>query len=147
RHLNVYTISAFAALGGALFGFDISSMSGVIGTEQYQNYYGNPLRMRQGAITSAMAGESLLGALSSSFLGDRLSGKVAIEIGAALWCIGATVQSASTGVVMLVIGRVLAGHCVGLTSSLVPIYQSEIAPRKIRGRIVSLQQFAITWAL
>ncbi|KAK9344088.1 general substrate transporter [Lipomyces starkeyi] len=147
RLLNVYTISAFAALGGALFGFDISSMSGVIGTEQYQNYYGNPLGMRQGAVTSAMAGGSLVGALSSSFLGDRLSRKVAIQIGAALWCIGATVQSASNGVVMLVIGRVLAGLCVGLTSSLVPIYQSEIAPRKIRGRIVSLQQFAITWGI
>ncbi|KAK9376450.1 general substrate transporter [Lipomyces chichibuensis] len=147
RLLNVYTISAFAALGGALFGFDISSMSAVIGTEQYQNYYGNPLGMRQGAITSAMAGGSLVGALSSSFLGDRLSRKVAIQIGAALWCIGSAVQSASNGVVMLVIGLALAGLCVGLTSSLVPIYQSEIVPRKIRGRIVSLQQFAITWGI
>ncbi|KAK9351100.1 general substrate transporter [Lipomyces doorenjongii] len=147
RLLNVYTISAFAALGGALLGFDISSMSGVIGTDQYQNYYSNPLGMHQGAITSAMAGGSLIGALSSSFLGDRLSRKVAIQIGAALWCIGAAVQSASNGIVMLVIGRVLAGLCVGLTSSLVPIYQSEIAPRKIRGRIVSLQQFAITWGI
>ncbi|KAK9428181.1 hypothetical protein V1505DRAFT_417036 [Lipomyces doorenjongii] len=124
RLLNVYTISAFAALGGALLGFDISSMSGIIGTDH------------------AMAGGSFVGALSS-----RLSRKVAIQIGAALWCIGAAVQSASNGIVMLVIGRVLAGLCVGLTSSLVPIYQSEIAPRKIRGRIVSLQQFAITWGI
>ncbi|KAK9489643.1 general substrate transporter [Lipomyces doorenjongii] len=147
RLLNVYTISAFAALGGALLGFDISSMSGVIGTDQYQKYYSNPLGIHQGAITSAMAGGSLVGALSSSFLGDSLSRKVAIQIGAALWCIGAAVQSASNGIVMLVIGRVLAGLCVGLTSSLVPIYQSEIAPRKIRGRIVSLQQFAITWGI
>ncbi|KAK9242210.1 general substrate transporter [Lipomyces tetrasporus] len=147
RLLNVYTISAFAALGGALFGFDISSMSGVIGTEQYQNYYGNPLGARQGAITSAMAAGSLVGALSSSFLGDRLSRKVSIQIGAALWIVGAIVQSASTGVPMLVVGRLLAGLCVGVTSSLVPIYQSEIAPRKIRGRIVSLQQFAITWGI
>lgn len=48
---------------------------------------------------------------------------------------------------MLVIGRVVSGLCVGLTSSVVPIYQSEIAPRKIRGRVVSLQQFAITWGI
>lgn len=71
RLLNVYTISAFAALGGALFGFDISSMSGVLGTDQYKNYFGNPLGTRQGGITSAMAGGSLLGALSSSYLGDK----------------------------------------------------------------------------
>ncbi|KAK9261067.1 hypothetical protein V1519DRAFT_474517 [Lipomyces tetrasporus] len=52
RNLNVYTISAFVALGGLLFGFDIASVSGVIGTEQYQKFYGNPLGTRQGGITS-----------------------------------------------------------------------------------------------
>ncbi|KAK9314891.1 general substrate transporter [Lipomyces starkeyi] len=147
RLLNVYSISAFAALGGTLFGFDISSMSGVLGTDQYRDYYGNPLGTRQGGITSAMAAGSLVGALSSSFLGDQLSRKVSIQLGAILWCIGASVQAASNGVAMLIVGRVIAGLCVGLTSSLVPIYQSEIAPRKIRGRVVSLQQFAITWGI
>ncbi|KAK9428835.1 general substrate transporter [Lipomyces doorenjongii] len=147
RLLNVYTISAFAALGGTLFGFDISSMSGVLGTDQYREYYGNPLGTRQGGITSAMAAGSLVGALSSSILGDQLSRKVAIQLGAILWCIGASIQAASNGVPMLIVGRVIAGLCVGLTSSLVPIYQSEIAPRKIRGRVVSLQQFAVTWGI
>ncbi|KAK9242513.1 general substrate transporter [Lipomyces tetrasporus] len=144
RLLNVYTISAFAALGGALFGFEIASMSVVLGTDQYKEFYGNPLGARQGGITSAMAAGSLVGALGSSFLGDILSRKVAIQLGAVIWCIGATLQSASTGVGMLIVGRIVAGVCIGLTSALVPIYQSEIAPRKIRGRVVSLQHFAIT---
>ncbi|KAK9249804.1 hypothetical protein V1507DRAFT_395605 [Lipomyces tetrasporus] len=48
RVLNAYTISAFAALGGLLLGFDISSMSAIIATEQYKRYFGNPLGMRQG---------------------------------------------------------------------------------------------------
>ncbi|KAJ8098978.1 general substrate transporter [Lipomyces tetrasporus] len=144
RLLNVYTISAFAALGGALFGFEISSMSGVVGTDQYKSFYGNPVGTRQGVITSAMAAGSLVGALSSSFLADWLSRKVAIQLGTVVWCIGAAIQASSTGVKMLIIGRVVAGLCIGLTSSIVPIYQSEIAPRKVRGRIVSFQQFAIT---
>ncbi|KAK9364910.1 general substrate transporter [Lipomyces kononenkoae] len=144
RLLNVYTISSFVALGGALFGVDVSSMSGVIGTEQYQNYYGNPLGTRQCIITSGMAAGSLAGALFSSYLGDRFSRKSAIQMGASLWCIGATLQAASTGIPMLIVGRVISGLYIGITSSLVPIYQSEISPRKIRGRLVSLQQFAIT---
>ncbi|KAK9327301.1 general substrate transporter [Lipomyces starkeyi] len=144
RVLNVYTIAAFAALGGGLWGFEIASVSGIIGTEQYQSYFGNPLGTRQGVITSSMAGGSLVGALSSSFLGDRLSRKITMQIGAVLWCIGAVIQSASNGVPMLIVGRVIAGLCVGLTSALVPIYQSEIAPRKIRGRVVVFQSFAIT---
>lgn len=36
---------------------------------------------------------------------------------------------------------------IGIASSVVPIYQSEIAPREIRGRVVSLQQWAITWGI
>jgi MFS family permease len=46
---------------------------------------------------------------------------------------------------MLVVGRVVAGLCVGIASSICPVYQSEIAPKEIRGRVVSLQQWAITW--
>ncbi|KAK9243443.1 general substrate transporter [Lipomyces tetrasporus] len=147
RILNVYTISIFAALGGVLFGFDIASISGVINTDQYKNFYGNPLGVRQGIITASMATGSLVGALSSGVLGDRLSRKGAIQVGTIFWCIGAALQSASIGVGMLVAGRAIAGICVGLTSTLVPIYQSEIAPRKIRGRIVSFQHFAITWGI
>ncbi|KAK9371742.1 general substrate transporter [Lipomyces chichibuensis] len=48
---------------------------------------------------------------------------------------------------MLVIGRIVAGICIGITSVLVPIYQSEIVPRKIRGRRVALQHFAFAWGL
>ncbi|KAJ8096617.1 general substrate transporter [Lipomyces tetrasporus] len=144
RFLNVYTITLFVALSGLLFGFDISSMSGIIGTVQYQNYYGNPLGVLQGAITSAMAAGSFVGSISASVLGDRVSRKVTIQVATILWCIGAILQSSSNGVAMLIAGRLIAGLCIGLTSSLVPIYQSEIAPRKIRGRVVSFQQFAIT---
>ncbi|KAK9357685.1 general substrate transporter [Lipomyces starkeyi] len=142
--LNVYTISIFVALDGTLFGFDIASISGVVGTDQYQKFYGNPLGTTQGTITGAMAAGSFVGALSSSFLGDKFSRKVSIQIGAVFWCIGASIQSASNGVAMLIAGCAIAGLCIGLTSALVPIYQTEIAPRKLRGRIVGFQMFAIT---
>ncbi|KAK9249721.1 general substrate transporter [Lipomyces tetrasporus] len=142
--LNVYTISAFVGLGGALFGFDIGSMSGVLGTRQYEEFFGNPLGTLQGIITSAMAAGSFIGALSSSFVADKFSRKVTIQGGAVVWCIGAAIQASSNGVAMLIIGRVVGGLCIGVTSSTVPIYQSEIAPRKIRGRVVAFQVFAIT---
>lgn len=92
-----------------------------------------------------MPAGSLLGALSSSFIGDRFSRKIAIQIAAIFWIVGSLIQAFSVNVAMLVVGRVVAGICVGITSSLVPVYQSEIAPKEIRGRIVSLQQWAITW--
>jgi hypothetical protein len=36
---------------------------------------------------------------------------------------------------------------VGIASAMVPVYQAEIAPKEIRGRVVSLQQWAITWSV
>jgi len=48
---------------------------------------------------------------------------------------------------MLVVGRVIAGICVGIASAICPVYQAEIAPKEIRGRVVSLQQWAITWGI
>ncbi|KFY32512.1 hypothetical protein V493_00133 [Pseudogymnoascus sp. VKM F-4281 (FW-2241)] len=56
-------------------------------------------------------------------------------------------QCASNGVAMLVVGRVISGLCVGIASTVVPVYQSEIAPKEIRERVVALQQWAITWSI
>ncbi|KAG9248760.1 high-affinity glucose transporter [Calycina marina] len=160
---NVYFICGFAAigklqwlssdalsltfLGGGLFGFDISSMSGVLGTQAYKRYFGNPVSYRQGGITCAMPFGSLLGALSSSFIADKFSRRTSIQVACCFWVLGSILQCASINIGMLVVGRVVAGICVGIASSICPVYQAEIAPKEIRGRVVSLQQWAITWGI
>ncbi|KAK9489654.1 hypothetical protein V1508DRAFT_442506 [Lipomyces doorenjongii] len=140
RFLNAYTISAFAELGGLLLGFDISALSLRSSIRDISEIHLVCARV----VSQALWPAAVFGALSSSFLGDRFSRKVAIQFGAALWCVGVTVQSTSNGVAMLIVGRIISGLGVGISSTLVPIYQSEIAPRRFRGRIVAFQQFAIT---
>jgi MFS family permease len=137
-------------------------MSGVLGTNGYKNYFGhrksNYIHLftqhaniseatgyHQGGITASMPAGSLVGALTSSFLADRLSRKIAIQIAALIWILGSILQTASNGVALLCVGRVIAGVAIGICSSIVPVYQAEIAPKEIRGRVVSLQQWAITW--
>ncbi|POR34760.1 High-affinity glucose transporter [Tolypocladium paradoxum] len=135
------------ALGGGLFGFDISSMSGVLGTQAYKQYFEHPVSYTQGGITASMPAGSLLGSLLSSVLADRLSRKVALQVGCVFWIAGSAIQCAAQNIPMLCAGRAVAGVCVGIASSIVPIYQSEIAPKETRGRVVSLQQWAITWGI
>jgi MFS family permease len=148
NHLTLCpAICGFAAIGGGLFGFDISSMSGVLGTPAYKNYFNYPSGTRQGGITASMPAGSLVGALCSSFLADRLSRRTAIQIAALVWIVGAIFQAASNGVALLCVGRVVGGWAIGVCSAIVPVYQSEIAPKNIRGRVVSLQQWAITWGI
>ncbi|KAH6617218.1 MFS sugar transporter-like protein [Chaetomium tenue] len=144
---NVYFICGFAAIGGGLFGFDISSMSGVLGTQAYKRYFNNPVSYAQGGITASMPAGSLVGSLASSFIADKYSRKVALQFSCVLWIIGSILMTAAQNVAMLCVGRVICGLCVGIASSIVPVYQSEIAPKEIRGRVVSLQQWAITWGI
>ncbi|KAF9161769.1 hypothetical protein DFQ27_002821 [Actinomortierella ambigua] len=141
---NVYVLGAFATLGGMLFGFDISSMSGAVGTETYRAYFGYPSSSLQGGIVAAMPAGSFAGALLAGKLGDVISRKRTIQLASAIWVVGSILQCATNGVPMLIAGRIINGVAVGLASMIVPVYQGEIAPKEIRGRIVSLQQWAIT---
>jgi MFS family permease len=97
----------------------------------------------QSAIVASMPAGSLVGALTVTWLGDRLGRKRTIMLAGWLWVIGSTLQCAAVNRGMLVVGRVISGLCVGLASSIVPVYQSEITAPAIRGRMVSLQQWYV----
>ncbi|KAK4133751.1 general substrate transporter [Trichocladium antarcticum] len=144
---NIYFICGFAAIGGGLFGFDIASMSGVLGTQAYKRYFNNPVSYAQGGITASMPAGSLVGSLLSSFVADKYSRKVALQISCVQWIVGSILMAAAQNIPMLCAGRVVCGLCIGIASAVVPVYQSEIAPKEIRGRVVSLQQWAITWGI
>ncbi|KAM0418743.1 hypothetical protein ACHAPT_012341 [Fusarium lateritium] len=122
-------------------------MSGVLGTEAYKQYFGYPKSYRQGAITACMPAGSLVGSMFSSYLSDKYSRRVALQIACLLWILGSMLQCASQNIGMLCTGRIVAGFCVGISSAVVPVYQAEMAPKEIRGRMVSLYQWAITWGI
>lgn len=145
---NVYVIGLFATIGGLLFGCDISSMSGLVSNQTYMNYFGvadDPAKA--GAVVAVMSAGSFVGALVAGVLSDRLGRKETILIAAICWVVGSTLMCAAQNLGMLIVGRIINGLAVGGASMVVPVYQSEIAPRNIRGRIVSFQQWAITWGI
>ncbi|KZP22116.1 general substrate transporter [Athelia psychrophila] len=144
---NPYIVGSFACIGGGLFGLDISSMSGVLANPHYLKTFNTPGPNAQGAIVAAMPAGSLVGALAVMALGDRYGRKKVVILSGMIWVIGCILQAASVNRGMLVAGRIIAGISVGLSSAVVPLYQSEITAPAIRGRIVSLQQWSITWGI
>jgi len=144
---NPYIVGSFACIGGGLFGLDISSMSGVLSNNYYKRTFAFPGPSAQGAIVASMPAGSLFGALLVTQLADRIGRKKTIILAGMVWVIGSILQCAAVNRGMLVAGRVISGISVGLSSAVVPIYQSEITAPSIRGRIVSLQQWSITWGI
>lgn len=133
-------MAAFGTIGGALFGFDISSMSAWIGTEQYTTYFNHPDSDLQGGITASMSAGSFVGALCAGPLADFFGRKIALQVASLIWIIGSVVTCSSQNVGHLIAGRIINGLSVGIMSSQVPVYLSELSPKGIRGRVVGIQQ-------
>ncbi|CAN6655872.1 hexose transporter Hxt17p [Trichomonascus vanleenenianus] len=130
-----------------LFGFDISSVSGLIGQDAYREFFNYPDSLTQGGITAAMPGGSLLGCLGAGYLSDRLGRKPTIQIASFVWMVGAAIQCSSRDQAQLIVGRVVSGVAIGFASTQVPVYVAELSPANIRGRLVGLFQWAVTWGI
>jgi sugar porter (SP) family MFS transporter len=122
-------------------------MSGVLNNESYLRQFHHPGSGSQGAIVASMPAGSFFGALAVTQLADRIGRRRTIILAGIIWVIGSILQCASVNRGMLVVGRIVSGISVGLSSAVVPIYQSEITAPSIRGRMVSLQQWSITWGI
>ncbi|KAJ5132056.1 hypothetical protein N7448_006214 [Penicillium atrosanguineum] len=144
---NVYLISGLTTVGGLIQGFDVSSMSAIIGTDQYKTYFNKPDSVLQGGITASMAGGSLLGSLFSSWTSDRLGRRDSLFIACIVWLVGSTLMCAVQDVAMLIVSRILNGFAVGMLTSQGPILIAEISLPHQRGRLLSLQQWMITWGI
>ncbi|PLB41532.1 sugar transporter [Aspergillus candidus] len=144
---NVYFVALIATVGGMLFGFDISSMSAIIGTDQYIEYFDNPHGARQGAINSALAAGSVVGSLMAGPISDKIGRRDSIMFASIWWLVGTAIQAGVSGFGTLMAGRVLNGVCVGITSSQVPVYLAEISQKEKRGSLIVIQQLAIEWGI
>ncbi|KAL1867232.1 hypothetical protein Plec18167_008773 [Paecilomyces lecythidis] len=144
---NTYFVAIIATVGGMLFGFDISSMSAIVATNQYIDFFDNPHGVRQGAIGSALAAGSVVGSIIAGPISDKLGRRDSIMFACLWWLVGTAIQAGVNGFGMLIAGRLLNGVCVGITSSQVPVYLAEIAKKEKRGSIIVIQQLAIEWGI
>lgn len=156
---KAYMICAFAAFGGIFFGYDTGWMSGVLGMPYFIMLYTGvdfdtivaapkehslPSSMKS-LMTSIMSCGTFFGALIGGDIGDMIGRRPTIIMGCAIFTVGSTLQIASTNQeVLFVFGRLIAGVGVGFISAVVILYMSEIAPKKVRGAMVSGYQFCIT---
>lgn len=129
------------------FGFDISSISAIVVSKQYIEYFHNPAGALQGAIGSGMSAGSVVGSALCGVISDKLGRRDSIFFATFFWLIGTAVQVSTNSSGMLIAGRVLNGFTVGITSSQVPVYLAEIAKAESRGSIIIIQQLAVEFGI
>jgi SP family galactose:H+ symporter-like MFS transporter len=128
-------------LAGLLFGYDQGVISGALTGIQKQFSVGTFLLE---VITSWVTLGAMVGALVAGSLADRLGRRATIVVAAGLFIVGALIEALAPDAYVLVVGRLLVGFGVGVASVAAPLYAAELAPSRLRGRMVTLYQLAIT---
>ncbi len=137
---NLAKAAAVGALGGLLFGFDTAVISGT--TQALTNVYS--LTPEQLGITVSMALiGTVLGAMTAGFPGTKYGGRETLRFLAVCYVLSALGCAFAWNWNVLLAARFIGGVGIGGSSVLGPVYIAELAPAKMRGRLVGMFQINI----
>src|SRR5262245_8592597 len=134
-------ITLIAALGGLLFGFDTGVISGAL-LFIIPEFGLGPAA--QGFVVGVVTLGALIGALLGGTAADAVGRRPTNIAGGAAFILGSIVSAIAPDVTTLIVGRLVIGIAIGLSSVAAPLYIAELAPARRRGTLVSLFQLAVT---
>ncbi|GAB5587953.1 hypothetical protein Unana1_02853 [Umbelopsis nana] len=139
----LYSVTAFAAIGGFIFGYDFGVTSGVLVMSNFQDYFAPLTPEKKGALNSLMGTGAVFGCIFAGSCSDWRGRRDSIAFFALVFVVGGVLQCAAQNLGMQLVGRFVSGLSVGACSVLSPLYMAELAPKEIRGRLVAFQQLMI----
>jgi SP family xylose:H+ symportor-like MFS transporter len=138
--LFIAFVCTVAALGGLLFGYDTAVISGAIG---YMSRFFGMTPALEGWTSSCVLLGCAVGAGCAGVVSDTIGRKKALMIAALCFFASALGTSLAPTLGVFVAFRILGGLGIGSASIISPMYIAEISPARIRGKMVTVNQFAI----
>lgn len=135
-----WLVCGVAAVAGLLFGFDIAVINGAIVFLRAQFHLTD--FETEFAVSILLIG-CIAGAAVAGWLSDRYGRKRVLSFSALLFAISSLGAALPRDFVQFSVARFIGGIAIGVASMLAPLYIAEVAPARIRGRLVSLNQMAI----
>jgi sugar porter (SP) family MFS transporter len=141
---RVFFWSLTSALAGFLFGFDTVVISGAEKT--IHSLWGLSPQLHGVAMASALYG-TVVGSLVGGWPADRFGRKATLLWIGVLYFVGAVGSGLAPNVTTFIAARVIGGLGIGISTVVAPMYISEIAPAKYRGRLAGMFQFNIVFGI
>ena len=141
---RIFFWSLTSALAGFLFGFDTVVISGAEKT--IQSLWGLSPGLHGIAMASALYG-TVVGSLLGGWPADRFGRKATLLWIGVLYFVGAVGSGLAPNVAIFIMARVIGGLGIGISTVVAPMYISEIAPPKHRGRLAGMFQFNIVFGI
>lgn len=140
----LYTIVLVATVGGFLFGYDLSLISGAIIFLKTE-FALTPFWY--GVVVGSVYPGCFVGPLAGIWLADALGRKRTLLLSAILFMVSTIGCAVAGSMVQFIAWRFVGGMGVGLASAVSPMYIAEVAPARLRGRLVVANQLAIVIGL
>jgi MFS transporter, SP family, arabinose:H+ symporter len=140
RYRYVVRVALTVAMGGFLMGFDASVISGVVKFIELQFDLG---KIELGWAVSSLTLSATLAMMVAGPLSDRIGRRKVLFLAAVLYAVSAVASAFAPTFAALVVARMIGGLGVGASLIIAPMYIAEIAPPKVRGRMVSFNQLNI----
>ena len=134
-------ISLIAGLGGLLYGYDMGIIAAAMVFLRTAFHLST---QSQSWVVSVVLVGAMAGALTGGALADGWGRRPTMMAGGILFVAGSTLAMFAPSVAVIIVARALLGIAVGFNSVTAPVYVSELAPPKSRGRLVGLYQFTLT---
>ena len=143
RTLYALYCATVVSLGGFVFGFDASVISGVVG---FVSVEFDLTPIQSGFVVAAPTLSGVFGTMVIGPLSDALGRKKVLLVIAFLYLLSALASAFASSYMMLVTARAIGG--LAFTSLMIaPMYIAEIAPARLRGKLVSINQLNIVIGL
>jgi MFS family permease len=137
-------IALIVALGGFVWGFDATVISGAVPfIQEYFHLQGNRGDFLLGLAVSCLGWGVLGGTAVAGFFSDRFGRKKVLITTAVFFTASALISALATNFMLFVFSRLLGGIAVGGAILIAPVYIAEISPPRLRGSMVSLNQLMI----
>ncbi|KAG9514771.1 general substrate transporter [Aureobasidium sp. EXF-12298] len=148
----LYTVTTLTCLGFLLIGFDNGLMGGFINGAAFTETFGIDLKTNYGTniialIVSIYEIGCFIGAVTTSFIGEKLGRRRSVLIGVIIMIVGALLQSTAYHVAHMIVARIVSGIGMGFINSTVPVIQAEFSPKATRGRYVCAQLSTLNFGI
>jgi sugar porter (SP) family MFS transporter len=137
---NLLKASVVGALGGLLFGFDTAVIAGT--TDSLRSLYSLTPGQMGLTVSIALVG-TVIGAMSAGIPGQKYGARETLRVLAVFYVLSALGCAFAWNWYALLIARFLGGLGIGGSSVLGPVYIAELAPARMRGRLVGMFQINI----